>query len=112
MRSGVVKMEHPPCGTCTTPAVLALGKRLEFLFTEVATVELFPGFEPVDEDGAVDTSEDCEHRSWAGYHLRDSCGDLICRYAPCLRVISVLQKPGLLTGSRLAVSFELGVMVL
>jgi hypothetical protein len=65
--------------------------------TEAAVIEPFPGWEPVDEDGAVHTSGHCEHRFSCSYCMSGSSGDLIGGYAASLPVILVLQEPELIT---------------
>jgi hypothetical protein len=55
MMYGIIKMHYQPWAPCSSPAAHDLRKWLKSFFAEVATLEFFPGSEPFDYDGAVDT---------------------------------------------------------
>jgi hypothetical protein len=97
-RCGIVKTQYQLCGTRSTPAVQDLGKWLEYCFTEVATVELFARWRPIDEDSAVDAQKLCEYGFLGGYRARDSYRILIGRDALYLPMIVVPQKLQLVMG--------------
>jgi hypothetical protein len=63
------------------------------IFAEIAVVELFPGCEPVDQDGAVDPSERSQHCFLGGCRMGHSYRNFISQDAPCLPIIVVPEKP-------------------
>jgi hypothetical protein len=77
MKCGIVEVQFRPYGTCSTPAMQDLGKWFDCFFTEIATFELFPEWEPMDEDNAVDAQEHCEHAFMGCPRMHDSCRNLI-----------------------------------
>jgi hypothetical protein len=55
IKCGIVKMHYRYWRICSAPALQDLRKRPEHLFLEVAAIDLFPEWNPIDEDGAVNT---------------------------------------------------------
>jgi hypothetical protein len=64
---------------------------------EVATVQLFPGWEPIDDDSTVDAQEHCEHGFCGRYRMHHFCQNLIERYKSYLPMIVAPQKPRVVT---------------
>jgi hypothetical protein len=78
MRCGIVKM-HSWCWGTHTARCAGAGKAARVFFTKGFAVELFPGWEPVNEDFAMDAEEYCEHGFRGWYCTRHSDRDPISR---------------------------------
>jgi hypothetical protein len=66
MRCGIAEIHCPSWRICIAPTGQDMRKRLEYLLTEAASVEVFRVWRPVDEDGSMDTQQHCEPRFGGG----------------------------------------------
>lgn len=77
--------------------------------TEVAAVEPFPGWKPVDEHGAVDTEEHAEHR----LYVRLSYARLSSGRHRQIPILFARDPTAAEAGTRFSVGLEeLGIVVL
>jgi hypothetical protein len=67
MRCGIVEMHCRPGRMCSLPGMHDFGQLLQSLLAEVAAVELFPWWEPMDEDDAS-----FFERWWCALHLLEA----------------------------------------